>query len=1076
MIYVDNIHSPLLTKRETYVVLKIMSWRPKYLAIAALFAVFSFLWGAKFTLGQTAGALLKTPNQVVVQGNYAYVVSEGGDDALEIIDISNPAFPAHKGSITKDENGNKLFFDPKSVAVQGNYAYVANFFANSLEIIDVSDLANPTHLSTLRNGDGSAQLIRPVFIRIVGNYAYLAVRGSQNIAIIDIADPSNQVSVSTIPSSGWFASPTSLFVSGNYLYFTEEYAGGGTFKIYDISDPYAPIPQGVIFHGTDGASIDNPTDVFVLGDHAYVTSYGGRSLEIIDVSDPVFPTHVGVIYDGDGGANLFVPNSVKVVGDFAYITTLHGSGLEIVDVSDPANPIHKGKIDDGDGGAILLGSTSVDVSGSYAYVTSSPGNALEIVDISDPANPVHKGKLLNGEIGGPPAPEGCTVDCHSNVLFLPGIKGSVLKMGNDTLWFPSFLGNDVKELALNSSGESVNDVYVEGILKTASAFGISASIYGPFSDFMDGLVSSETVEEWLPLAYDWRFSPEEILKDGIKTKDGVIEVKERVEELAANSRTGKVAIVAHSMGGFLGKAIIKELEEAGKADLIDSFTMIGTPQLGTPQAVGVLLHGGSERIPFIVNPIDIREIAQNMPSAFDLLPSRRYFEEVLDPVITIDPKASFADEWRALWGGSINNYDDYLEFLTGAGAPRVKPPVTRLNIPEVLSESFMDNADNFHIAYDNYQFPEEIRVIEVAGWGVPTVKGIKYTMNHGIQSYEILPTLEGDSTVVYKSSVTQDADESFFFDLFEFRKTTGGGTQHRNLLNSLPIQNLLTQVIKKESIRENFISEEKPLTDNLTDQLIVSTKSPVFLGAHDQFGNFTGIDPNQDISLGSFFTQEGIPGSTFIYTADSQYIFLPKSGTYNFSYKGIGTGPTTVEVSNFQGDTVAPVASFIDMPTYSGTVASFTVESNRPEDTVIHLDLEGDGQVDKRVTKGAYEFSGFLQPINDTNIFPAQKPSVFKAGSTVPVKFKLKKWDGATAQVGALPEWLIPQRGSKMDASVDESMYGSAGSTGNTYKWDPESEQYIYNWSTKGLAGGYWYEIFAKLDDGNTYSIIVGLK
>jgi hypothetical protein len=63
-----------------------------------------------------------------------------------------------------------------------------------------------------------------------------------------------------------------------------------------------------------------------------------------------------------------------------------------------------------------------------------------------------------------------------------------------------------------------------------------------------------------------------------------------------------------------------------------------------------------------------------------------------------------------------------------------------------------------------------------------------------------------------------------------------------------------------------------------------------------------------------------------------------------------------------------------------------------------------------------------------------------------------------------------------MTASVDESVYSIAGTSGNTYKWDSTSQQYIYNWSTKGLASGYWYKIYTKLDDGNTYSVTIGLK
>ena len=36
--------------------------------------------------------------------------------------------------------------------------------------------------------------------------------------------------------------------------------------------------------------------------------------------------------------------------------------------------------------------------------------------------------------------------------------------------------------------------------------------------------------------------------------------------------------------------------------------------------------------------------------------------------------------------------------------------------------------------------------------------------------------------------------------------------------------------------------------------------------------------------------------------------------------------------------------------------------------------------------------------------------------------------------------------------------------------------QYIYNWSTKGLAAGFYYRIGVRLDDGATYTVNIGLK
>jgi len=74
------------------------------------------------------------------------------------------------------------------------------------------------------------------------------------------------------------------------------------------------------------------------------------------------------------------------------------------------------------------------------------------------------------------------------------------------------------------------------------------------------------------------------------------------------------------------------------------------------------------------------------------------------------------------------------------------------------------------------------------------------------------------------------------------------------------------------------------------------------------------------------------------------------------------------------------------------------------------------------------------------------------------------------------PIWLTPKQGNLVSASVDESVYSLPATTGNTFRWDTMSQQYIYNWSTKELAPGYWYKISAQLDDGGTYNAVIGLK
>lgn len=123
-----------------------------------------------------------------------------------------------------------------------------------------------------------------------------------------------------------------------------------------------------------------------------------------------------------------------------------------------------------------------------------------------------------------------------------------------------------------------------------------------------------------------------------------------------------------------------------------------------------------------------------------------------------------------------------------------------------------------------------------------------------------------------------------------------------------------------------------------------------------------------------------------------------------------------------------------------------------------------------------YKFDGFLQPINDTAHQIGLATSIFKGGSTIPAKFQLKDANGNVVQATVAPQWIGYIKGSPTTASVDESAYTDAATGGSTYRYDASAQQYIYNWSTKGVTSGFYYKIGVKFDDGNTYFVNLGLR
>ena len=121
-----------------------------------------------------------------------------------------------------------------------------------------------------------------------------------------------------------------------------------------------------------------------------------------------------------------------------------------------------------------------------------------------------------------------------------------------------------------------------------------------------------------------------------------------------------------------------------------------------------------------------------------------------------------------------------------------------------------------------------------------------------------------------------------------------------------------------------------------------------------------------------------------------------------------------------------------------------------------------------------YRFDGFLQPINDPALVPSAARSVFKSGSTVPVKFQLKRADGTLIDPATSPEWLTPEKGSASGASVNEAVWSDTATSGTTFA--KTDDQWQYNWKTKGVAAGYAYRIGVELDDGTRHYVVVGAK
>lgn len=121
-----------------------------------------------------------------------------------------------------------------------------------------------------------------------------------------------------------------------------------------------------------------------------------------------------------------------------------------------------------------------------------------------------------------------------------------------------------------------------------------------------------------------------------------------------------------------------------------------------------------------------------------------------------------------------------------------------------------------------------------------------------------------------------------------------------------------------------------------------------------------------------------------------------------------------------------------------------------------------------------YETAFWLQPINDTAHTLSTATSVFKAGSTVPAKFRITDANGKAVQTNSPPVWINPVKGGATTAPVDESVYSEPAMSGSVFTWN--TDHYQFNWGSPKNGSGYYWRIGVKLDDNTIQAVNIGLR
>ncbi len=585
---------------------------------------------------------------------------------------------------------------------------------------------------------------------------------------------------------------------------------------------------------------------------------------------------------------------------------------------------------------------------------------------------------------------------YSNVAFLPGLEASRLykqQFFENQLWEPN-LNDDVRKLYLSSTtGESLDsNIYTKDVIGTA--YGVS--IYAGFLSRMNTMETDGIIDRFETLPYDWRIDVKDVVTRLIPLEVGGYRIATQITDLANTSPTGKVTLITHSNGGLVVKELVEDLKSRGQENLIDRIIMIAAPELGTPKAIIEMLHGAEFPLGFPNREVT-RELAENMKSAYALLPSRTYFDRLRDPLIRplveFSTTTSATQSFRNIYGDSISDYNTLRRFLRGENGARMEPPASEVSEPNVLKENFLANAETRHEELDTWTPPLGIDVIEIIGWGLDTPRGVRYeAVKKSVCNADLsvcskidvidpqpLETSEGDGTVVYPSAEALGG-ERYYVNIKNYNKSglfnSTINRDHKNILEIEPLQTLIATLLKHEatSTLPSFISSTKPPETRDDKRLRIGIHSPVALHLYDSFGRHTGPISNPDPSSDLELSEEQIPNSYYWQIGEGQYAGIDGATTTTIELKGAALGTFTIDIENIIGGVTATTTVYEDIPVTASTTA--TIQAGENIAPIVKMDIDGDGTIDAEITPGgltAQELTNILKGLVKTLHLPVEK-------------------------------------------------------------------------------------------------------
>lgn len=519
-----------------------------------------------------------------------------------------------------------------------------------------------------------------------------------------------------------------------------------------------------------------------------------------------------------------------------------------------------------------------------------------------------------------------TVVLREPIVIVPGIAGTILQKSDGTEAWPNInemllspSDKYLDALALDTTGDALatganvsggvgsgsaqSTIRAAAILKTATLTLGGLTLFSDdfYGNLMNAFTSAGYVEgrDLFTAPYDWRMD----------INNSVASLAAVVAQARATSPTGKINIVAHSMGGLLVKKYLAGI--APSASFLDKVVLAGVPELGAPYALKMLDYGDDLGIP-IANQDEMKKIAQNMAAIYELLPSEKYTNAV----------GSYVQDFR-------NGADTLLDF-----AATTQLMTTNASDPaDVRNPALVALGDAFHRTLDAAPVAAP-NVYTIVGCGKPTITGYDLYDNGVVD----LERGSGDGTVPEVSAMDL-ANTSH--DYFVMSGATGIdhtgltsdarpvaliagivagniGTASGNSTATLPqgisssLADCATQIVSQSgSASQSGASSAGDTTVEFSAHGTTATGT-IALGVYDASGNYTGVTASGTVAT-------GIPGSEYEKLGNNVFILAPAGRNYKVidqmaDHQTAASGTFEMKVRGYRAGAADREATYLSVP------------------------------------------------------------------------------------------------------------------------------------------------------------------